>query len=76
MKKKEELGNLSQLSREELVKRCREMSEELMRLRFRKSSGQLDKAHLLRSVRRNLARGLTMLQKRFPRSARSEQVAK
>lgn len=64
--KKEEKAALSSLTREELLERCKAMGDELMRLRFRKASGQLDKPHLMRVARRDLARAMTALKQRFP----------
>lgn len=56
MKSKEFVAEIKQLSLEELTERSRSAAQELMKLRFRKASGQLEQSHLLKEVRRNLAR--------------------
>lgn len=55
MKKKDFLTEIEGLSLEELEERSRQLSEELMKLRFRKKTGQLEQTHLLREIRRQRA---------------------
>lgn len=67
MKKKELRSELQALSPDELRDRARALGEELMKLRFRKSSGQLEQGHRISEAKRNLARVETFLRmKRQP----------
>lgn len=52
------------LSVEELQDRERELSEQLFALRLQKVTGQLEKPHRVREVRRDLARLLTILREK------------
>jgi large subunit ribosomal protein L29 len=52
------------LSVEELQDRERELSEQLFALRLQKVTGQLEKPHRVRQVRKDLARVLTVLQEK------------
>jgi len=61
MKRKEFLAELSRLSLGELEERACAIAEELMKLRFRKGSGQLEQTHRLGELKRNLARVRTMM---------------
>ena len=61
MKRREMIAEIKKLSAEELKTRAVSMAEELMKLRFRKASGQLTQSHHMRTVRRNLARVQTQL---------------
>lgn len=45
----------------ELRERARGLAEELMKLRFRKASGQLEQAFRIKQVKRDLARVLTVM---------------
>ena len=45
----------------ELQKKIRDLGEELLQLRVRKQTGQVEKPHLLKSIRRDRARILTVL---------------
>lgn len=45
----------------ELEKKIRDTSEELLGSRLRKKTGQLEKSHLLRELRREIARMKTIL---------------
>ena len=49
---------------EELQDRERELSEQLFALRLQKVTGQLEKPHRVREVRRDLARLLTILREK------------
>lgn len=61
MKQREMVKELKTLSKEELTTRAVGMAEELMKLRFRKASGQLPQSHRVGEVRRNLARVKTQI---------------
>jgi len=63
MKRKELMSELSKLTAAELKRRGAELAEELMKLRFRKSGGQLEQSHRLRTARRDLARVATVLRR-------------
>jgi len=52
------------LSLDELQKKQATLSEELFRLRIRKSTGELERVSELRRVRRNIARVKTFLRQR------------
>lgn len=56
MKRKDQLGELRKLSNDELKARSRGLGEELMKLRFRQASGQLQQGHRLKQAKRELAR--------------------
>ena len=49
---------------DELRQREKEMDDQLFRLRIQKSMGQLEAAHKLRSLRRDLARVKTVLREK------------
>lgn len=61
MKSKEFLKEIKELDSAALRQRAKDISEELMRLRYRQTSGQLDQGHRLGELRRNLARVQTVL---------------
>ena len=48
------------LSAEETVTKLRETREQLLQLRLRKQTGQVEKTHELRSLRKDIARLLTI----------------
>jgi large subunit ribosomal protein L29 len=50
-----------EMSADELVARERELQEQLFRLRFQKSLGQLDNALKIRETRRDIARVKTVM---------------
>jgi len=59
-----------EMSSEELTAKERELSEQLFKLRFQKSIGQLDNALKIRETRRDIARVKTVLrQKQGPAQA-------
>ena len=61
---------LRELSADELKGKERELQEQLFRLRFQKSIGQLDNALRIRETRRDIARVKTVLrQKQGPAQA-------
>ncbi len=55
------IKELRDKSNEELKHELRELNAELFNLRSRKSTGQLDKPHRLREVRKTIARIKTIL---------------
>ena len=52
------------LAVDELQQRAKEMDDQLFRLRIQKSMGQLDAAHKLKTLRRDLARVKTVLREK------------
>lgn len=73
MKTSETRKELKGLSLTDLRSRARELAEELMKLRFRKATNQLDRSHQIRIVKKNLGRVQTLItQKRQS----AEQAAK
>ena len=48
--------DVAELSLVELEKQIRDMRHELLDLRLKKKTGQLDKPHLLKELRRDIAR--------------------
>lgn len=55
------ISEIKELTTPELQKKIRDLGEELLQLRVRKQTGQVEKPHLLKSIRRNRARILTVL---------------
>ena len=58
-----------EMSAEELRAKERELSEQLFKLRFQKSIGQLDNALKIRETRRDIARVKTVLRQRRAQAA-------
>ena len=58
-----------EMSAEELTARERELSEQLFKLRFQKSIGQLDNALKIRETRRDIARVKTVLRQKRAQAA-------
>lgn len=54
-------AEIKELTAKELVSRKRELREEILNLRVQQQSGQLEKPHMLRTLRRNVARIETVL---------------
>ena len=52
------------LTIDELQQRARDMDDQLFRLRIQKSMGQLEAAHKLKALRRDLARIKTVLREK------------
>jgi large subunit ribosomal protein L29 len=52
------------LAVDELQQRARDMDDQLFRLRIQKSMGQLEAAHKLKALRRDLARVKTVLREK------------
>ena len=55
---------LRELSRDELRARIEGMREQLLKLRFQQSTGQIESPQMLRGVRRDIARTSTILRER------------
>ena len=55
------ISEIKELTMPELQKKNRDLGEELLQLRVRKQTGQIEKPHLLKSIRRDRARILTVL---------------
>jgi large subunit ribosomal protein L29 len=53
---------IRELSRTELETKLRELREQLLQLRLRKQTGQVEKPHLLREYRKDIARLETVRQ--------------
>ena len=52
------------LSPDEITTKLRETREQLLQLRLRKNTGQVEKPHLLREYRKDIARLETILQQK------------
>lgn len=63
MKRKEFLKDARAQDKKELRARVRTNSEEQMKLRFRKASGQLQQTHRIKILKRERARLLTLANK-------------
>ena len=61
MKKKDYLTELKGLSAEALQGRISDLQEELMNLRFKHASGQLEKSSELASLRKKIAQAKTVI---------------
>jgi large subunit ribosomal protein L29 len=60
-----------EMSESDLVAKEKELSEQLMKLRFQKAIGQLDSGLKVRETRRDIARVKTILKQKQAASARS-----
>ena len=58
------INEISELTPKELLARKRELREELFNLRVQQQSGQLERPHLIRAARRNIARIETVLSRK------------
>lgn len=61
-----EINEKTSVERKKLVQ---ELREELFRLRLKKASGELEKTHRLREIKRDLARVLTLEQREAVKKA-------
>ena len=61
MKKKDYLTELKELSADALRERISDLQEELMNLRFKLASGQLEKSSELASLRKKIAQAKTVI---------------
>ena len=66
------VAEIRKLSTPELEKKFRDMGEELMNLRLRKQTGQVEKPHMLSSLRRERARIKTILVEKFASEATAD----
>ncbi len=64
MKRTKELEEYRGLSEADLASRLHSLQEELMNLRFRHRSGQLDQTSQLQTLRKRIARAKTLLRAR------------
>ena len=64
MKRTDELKELRGMGADEVSKKIAEHEEELMKLRFRHASGQLDATAQLKTLRGQIARAKTVLNER------------
>lgn len=55
------IQEIQELTPQELVSKKRELKEDLFNLRIQQQSGQLERPHLIRIARRNIARVETVL---------------
>ena len=58
------IQEIQELTAKELLARKRELKEEIFNLRIQQQSGQLEKPHLIRVARRNIARVETVLSRK------------
>jgi large subunit ribosomal protein L29 len=58
------VGEFRELRVDELRQKEKEMDDQLFRLRIQKSMGQLEAAHKLKALRRDLARVKTVLREK------------
>lgn len=63
MKRRDFLKEIAGLDKTALQSKANQLGEELMRLRFKQATNQLEKGHLLNETRRQLARVQTALTK-------------
>ena len=64
MRVKEMRTQLREQNMDELQKKLSELEEQLFKLRFQKSTGQIEDPTRIRKVRRNIARVLTVMGER------------
>jgi large subunit ribosomal protein L29 len=64
MKAKEMRAQLREQSLDELQKRLSDLEEQLFKLRFQKSTGQIEDPTRISQARRNIARLLTVIRER------------
>ncbi|MDP8236958.1 MAG: 50S ribosomal protein L29 [Candidatus Erginobacter occultus] len=55
-------SQIREMTREELEQKHRDLREEHFNLRFQAATGQIEKPHLLRAVRRDIARVLSIIE--------------
>ena len=55
------MSEIKELSDLELTKKFRELGEELLQLQIRKQTGQVEKPHLIKSLRRDRAKILNAI---------------
>ena len=57
-------SEIRQMSDEEIKQRIKELEEDLFNLRVQKAFGQLEKPHLFKAIKRDIARMKTILRER------------
>jgi len=55
------MSEINDLTLPELNKKLRELGEELLKLQVRKQTGQVERPHVIKQIRRNRARILTKI---------------
>ena len=65
------IGEVRDLHVDELQQRVKDMDDQLFRLRIQKSMGQLEAAHKVKTLRRDLARVKTVLREKETEAARA-----
>jgi large subunit ribosomal protein L29 len=63
------VAEIRDLAVDELEQRAKDMDDQLFRLRIQKSMGQLEAAHKLKGLRRDLARVKTVLRQKQTQAA-------
>lgn len=63
------IKEIQELTPKELLARKRELKEEIFNLRIQKQSSQLERPHLIRVARRNIARIETVLSRKAGQAA-------
>ena len=63
------IKEIQELTPKELLSRKRELKEEIFNLRIQQSSSQLERPHLIREARRNVARIETVLSRKAREAA-------
>ena len=56
-------SNFKDMTAAEIGAKCRELRQELFNLRLQQATARLEKPHLIRYIRREVARGETQLSK-------------
>ena len=70
MKRIDLLKELRGLSRDDLTQRARSVAEEMMKLRFRKATGQLEQSHRLSQLKRDFARIKSVLSEKHTQTVK------
>jgi large subunit ribosomal protein L29 len=65
------IQEIQELTAKELLARKRELKEEIFNLRIQQQSGQLEKPHLIRVARRNIARIETVLSRKTAEASKT-----
>ena len=60
------MSEIKELSLPELNKKLRELGEELLKLQIRKQTGQVERPQVIKQIRRDRARILTMVKQHSP----------
>lgn len=64
---KSKIGELRDLSRDELLAKTDELKKELFNLRFQQAMGQIENPMRLRLIRKEIARAKTVLREKYGR---------